>query len=98
MQVAGRSPLTLASTTAPALPTGFTAFLKRPASLPARAALVAANMAAVTFFLLSFPRHGVGFGPYRIDLDVYRIGGRVWLSGGDLYGQLPATGEGPQGS
>jgi alpha-1,2-mannosyltransferase len=96
MQVAERSPLTPARTTAPTLPAGFTAFLKRPVSLPARAALVAANMAAVTFFLLSFPRHGVGFGPYRIDLDVYRIGGRVWLSGGDLYGQLPATGEGPR--
>jgi alpha-1,2-mannosyltransferase len=49
------------------------------------------NVAAVTFFLLSFGRHGVGFGPYRIDLDVYRIGGRAWLNGGDLYGRLPPT-------
>lgn len=29
--------------------------------------------------------------PYRIDLDVYRIGGQVWLSGGELYGTLPLT-------
>lgn len=29
--------------------------------------------------------------PYRIDLDVYRIGGQVWLNGGDLYGVLPST-------
>ncbi|GAB3458132.1 glycosyltransferase 87 family protein [Actinophytocola sediminis] len=26
---------------------------------------------------------------YRIDLDVYRIGARVWLDGGPLYGVLP---------
>jgi len=63
----------------------------RPASRPARVGLVAVNLASVTFFLLSYTPHGVGFGPYRIDLDVYRIGGRVWLSGGDLYGRLPAT-------
>ena len=28
---------------------------------------------------------------YRIDLDVYRIGAQVWMHGGALYGQLPAT-------
>jgi alpha-1,2-mannosyltransferase len=67
------------------------AFLKRPASLPARAALLTASLAAVTFFLLSYSPRGVGFGPYHIDLDVYRIGGRVWLRGGNLYGRLPAT-------
>ena len=53
--------------------------------------LAAVNLAAVTFFLLSYKRHGVAYGPYRIDLDVYRIGGRVWLSGGNLYGRLPPT-------
>ena len=53
--------------------------------------LAAVNLAAVTFFLLSYSRHGVAYGPYRIDLDVYRIGGRVWLSGGNLYGRLPPT-------
>lgn len=29
--------------------------------------------------------------PYRIDLDVYRIGGQVWLGGGELYGKIPTT-------
>lgn len=67
------------------------AFLGRPATFGARAALVTVNFAAVTFFLLSYTRHGVGFGPYHIDLDVYRIGARVWLHGGNLYGPLPAT-------
>ena len=53
---------------------------------------MAVNLAAVTALLLSYSRHGVGFGPYRIDLGVYRIGGRTWLRGGDLCGQLPAIG------
>jgi alpha-1,2-mannosyltransferase len=54
-------------------------------------ALAAVNLSAVTYFLLSFSRRGIGFGPYRIDLDVYRIGGQVWLHGGNLYGRLPPT-------
>jgi alpha-1,2-mannosyltransferase len=66
----------------------------RPAALPARVLLVAVNLAAVTFFLLSFSPRGVGFGLYRVDLDVYRIGGQVWRHGGDLYGVLPATASG----
>jgi alpha-1,2-mannosyltransferase len=72
------------------------AFRPRPRSAAARAALVAVNLACVTFFLLSYTPHGVGFGPYRIDLDVYRIGARVWLSGGSLYGRLPPTLAGPR--
>jgi alpha-1,2-mannosyltransferase len=52
------------------------------------------NLAAVAFFLLSYSRHGVSFGPYRIDLNVYRIGSATWLRGGDLYGVLPPTSSG----
>ena len=66
----------------------------RRVALTTRIWLVAANLAAVTFFLLSWSRHGVTFGRYRIDLDVYRIGSQVWLHGGDLYGALPATSDG----
>lgn len=29
--------------------------------------------------------------PYRIDLDVYRLGAQVFLDGGNLYGPLPDT-------
>ena len=65
----------------------------RPAAL---AALAAANLAAVTFFLLSYHQHGISFGPDRIDLDVYRIGARTWLRGGSLYGRLPPTPAGPR--
>jgi alpha-1,2-mannosyltransferase len=72
------------------------AFLSRCGRFPARAVLVTVNLAAVTFFLLSFSRRGVGFGPYHIDFDVYRIGTRVWLHGGNLYGLLPATQAGPR--
>ncbi|WP_238419464.1 glycosyltransferase 87 family protein [Gordonia sp. 'Campus'] len=32
--------------------------------------------------------------PYRIDFDVYRMGGRVLIDGGDLYGVLPRLAEG----
>lgn len=32
--------------------------------------------------------------PYRIDLDVYRVGGQVFRDGGDLYGELPVLAEG----
>lgn len=65
--------------------------LRRPQSALVGGALLLADLAAVAFFLLSYSRHGVSFGPYHIDLDVYRIGGRVWLSHGSLYGRLPAT-------
>jgi alpha-1,2-mannosyltransferase len=52
------------------------------------------NLGVLAYFLLSFSRRGIGFGPYRIDLDVYRIGARVWLDGGNLYGPLPPTASG----
>ena len=68
--------------------------LDRFAPPAARAPLVAVNVAAVAFFLLWCGRHGFGFSPYRIDLDVYRIGSQVWLRHGDLYGVLPATSSG----
>ena len=68
--------------------------LKRPAGRWARGCLIAVNLAAAAFFLLSYSRHGVSFGPYRIDLNVYRIGSAVWLRGGDLYGALPPTSSG----
>jgi alpha-1,2-mannosyltransferase len=69
---------------------GFAGLFRRPASRWAQVALVAVNLAAVAVFLLSYSRHGVGFGPYRVDLGVYRMGGRTWLHGGDLYGQVLA--------
>lgn len=49
------------------------------------------NLAFVALLLLTPAPHGLGSSPYRIDLDVYRIGGQVWLHGGNLYGSLPRT-------
>jgi alpha-1,2-mannosyltransferase len=69
--------------------TGFAGLFKRPASRWARVALVAVNLAAFTALLVSYSRHGVGFGPYRIDLAAYRSGAQTWLSGQDLYQQVP---------
>jgi alpha-1,2-mannosyltransferase len=59
-----------------------------------RPSLAAANLAAVTFSLLTFSRHGVGFHAYRLDLDVYRIGSLTFLHGGNLYRGLPPTSSG----
>jgi alpha-1,2-mannosyltransferase len=65
--------------------------LRRPATLGGRLGLVAANLACLAI-LLAFPHgHGMAFGPYRVDLDVYRLGSRAWLTGRHLYGPLPAT-------
>jgi alpha-1,2-mannosyltransferase len=65
--------------------------LRRPATLGGRLGLIAVNVACLAV-LLTFPHgHGMTFGPYRIDLDVYRIGSRAWLNGMHLYGRLPAT-------
>ena len=86
---------TASRTTAPFPQPAVTAaagLFRRPEARWARIALAAVNLAAVAAFLLSFSRHGVGFGPYRIDLGVYRMGGRTWLHGGDLYRQVLATG------
>ncbi len=49
-----------------------------------RAGLVLANVAALAYYLLSFS-HGVGLGRYREDLGVFRLGGQIWLHGGNLY-------------
>jgi alpha-1,2-mannosyltransferase len=64
--------------------------LPRPASPVVRALVIALNLAAIAYFVV-WTGHRIGFGPYRIDLDVYRIGGRVWLDHGNLYGRLPPT-------
>jgi alpha-1,2-mannosyltransferase len=78
----------------PPAPPSLLGRLERAASPVARAALVALNLAAAGCYLLSVTGHGIGFGRYRIDLDVYRIGSHVWLRHGELYGVLPLTSSG----
>jgi alpha-1,2-mannosyltransferase len=53
-----------------------------------------AYVAAIGVNMVSITRHGIVVPAYRMDLDVYRIGARVWVDGGDLYGAIPATHEG----
>ncbi len=63
--------------------------VKRVVTAAAVVGVVAANVAALCWFLLSF-RHGApGLYVYRADLDVYRLGADAWLRGADLYGVLP---------
>ena len=50
----------------------------------ARLPLIAVTAALVTHDLVSFSRNGIGLSPYRIDLDVYRIGSLTWLHGPGL--------------
>jgi alpha-1,2-mannosyltransferase len=57
------------------------------------AAFVTLNLAAAAVYFVHLG-HGIGLGGYRIDLDVYRAGAKVWLHGGDLYGRLPRLGDG----
>jgi alpha-1,2-mannosyltransferase len=62
--------------------------LSRPAALPT-VPQVAVILAAVTYFLVRFGPHGIFFGAFHVDLDVYRIAARAWLRGQGLYGHLP---------
>lgn len=62
-----------------------------------------AALAFGTMFALLCGPKGWPFGedgsfrlPYRIDIDVYRTGAQVFLSGGDLYGKLPELASGAQ--
>jgi alpha-1,2-mannosyltransferase len=59
----------------------------------ARLPLIAVTVALAAHDLVS-SGHGIGLSPYRIDLDVYRIGSLTWLHGGNLYGVLPRTSAG----
>lgn len=63
------------------------AYLRSPA---ARWAAVVA-LAVIAFFSVFKVEDGAVRLPYRIDLDVYRIGGQVWLRGEELYGTIPTT-------
>lgn len=57
-------------------------------------ALVVMNIVVVLFFLVARTPHGFSLSAYRIDLDVYRIGSRVWLGGGNPYRNLLTTAQG----
>ncbi|MGQ0482532.1 MAG: glycosyltransferase 87 family protein [Pseudonocardia sp.] len=53
---------------------------------PVRALAISLPILAATVALLL-----LHLGDYFLDLEVYRLGVRAWLAGGDLYGALPPT-------
>ncbi|WP_415976764.1 glycosyltransferase 87 family protein [Rhodococcus sp. 077-4] len=59
-----------------------------------RVVVLIGAVVGVAFHLNGFPGLRAIGEHYRLDLDVYRLGGQVFAEGGDLYGQLPpiATG------
>jgi alpha-1,2-mannosyltransferase len=57
----------------------------------ARCALV---LVVFGFCLITVAHGRPNFDVYRIDLEVYRLGARAWLSGHNLYGALPPTSNG----
>ncbi|WP_430333044.1 glycosyltransferase 87 family protein [Rhodococcus sp. ACT016] len=59
----------------------------------AKVVIVVACAFGATYHLVGLP--GLrDFGYYRIDLDVYRLGGSVFADGGPLYGSMPPTASG----
>lgn len=55
-----------------------------------RYSLIVVAVLGGVFLVLGAPWGGQ-VPPYRIDLDVYRLGGQALLTGADLYGRLPDT-------
>ncbi|WP_305095273.1 glycosyltransferase 87 family protein [Prescottella sp. R16] len=65
-----------------------------PFGAVARVVIAAGALFGATFYLIGIPGlRDVGL-HYRIDLDVYRLGGAVFAEGGPLYGSLPKTASG----
>ncbi|WP_031937060.1 glycosyltransferase 87 family protein [Prescottella defluvii] len=57
----------------------------------ARIAIVIACVAGAAYHLVGIPGLRDIGSYYRIDLDVYRLGGSVFADGGPLYGAMPPT-------
>lgn len=57
-----------------------------------QSALWVAALLSTAIALFAFP--GTPPIPYRIDFDVYRTGGQIFLNGGDIYGELPELAHG----
>ncbi|MGO4203058.1 glycosyltransferase 87 family protein [Rhodococcus sp. TAF43] len=64
---------------------------RSPVVVLSRVAIVLACAVGAVYHLFGIPGlRDVGF-YYRIDLDVYRLGGSVFAAGGPLYGSMPPT-------
>ncbi|GGG05296.1 polyprenol-phosphate-mannose-dependent alpha-(1-2)-phosphatidylinositol mannoside mannosyltransferase [Rhodococcoides trifolii] len=79
------------STPTPTEYSGPTVSVPGPVRLLGKVVVSVAVVVGILYNLAGFPPlREFGF-PYRIDLDVYRIGGGALLHGVDLYGPLPRT-------
>ncbi|HEV2346330.1 MAG TPA: glycosyltransferase family 87 protein, partial [Actinocrinis sp.] len=67
---------------------------RRTRSIGSTAALCGLVLLVFAVSLITVANGRLNFDVYRIDLDVYRLGGHAWLTGRDLYGQLPPTSNG----
>ena len=61
------------------------------AGIVARVAVLSAVVVGVLYHLVGFPGLGELGTKYRIDLDVYRLGGAMFREGPTLYGSMPPT-------
>jgi alpha-1,2-mannosyltransferase len=71
--------------------TGPGASLPRPVTMILKVAVCVGLVAGIAFNVIGLPPLREWGAIYRLDLDVYRIGGRALLDGVNLYGVLPAT-------
>jgi alpha-1,2-mannosyltransferase len=65
--------------------------VRRGQGARALAPLCALVLLVFGFCLVTVAHGRPNFDIYRIDLDVYRLGAHAWLTGQNLYGQLPPT-------
>ncbi|WP_421958123.1 glycosyltransferase 87 family protein [Prescottella agglutinans] len=72
-------------------PTSTPSWWRSPLGIVAAVVIVLACAFGAAYNLIGIPGlRDVGF-YYRIDLDVYRLGGSVFADGGPLYGSMPPT-------
>lgn len=63
----------------------------RTGSTSRTVALCALLLLVFAVSLITYSHGKFNFDVYRVDLNVYRLGGRAWLDDHNLYGQLPLT-------
>lgn len=62
-----------------------------PLGVLVKAAVVIGLLVGISYNLLGFPGLRELGSYYRLDLDVYRLGGKMFLDGPTLYGSMPPT-------
>lgn len=77
-----------------AVPASVSSWWRSPRGIVTQVVITVAAAFGAAYHLFGIPGlRDVGF-YYRIDLDVYRLGGSVFADGGPLYGAMPPTSSG----